>query len=277
MVVLTALLLGTGCAGLRDVVPGLSSSPTARLVSPRIERLSLTSVTVGAEAEVQNPYPVALPLLGLRYALRTGDDPLVEGLAQAQGTVPAGGSRAIPLAAEVDLREVLRLLPTLRAGEVIPYALDVTLSVDVPAVGAVDLPLRHEGRLPVPAPPRVELREVVWEELSLSGVRGVASLGLTNPNRFGIDLDELSYRLTLGGRRVVGGAAEPASRSLAPDGTTTVRLPLEMGSAELGLAVLQALGQASTDYAVSLTLDLGTPFGPLRLDLSEEGLVPLRR
>lgn len=259
------------------MIPGVTSTPTAELRSPRLEALSLTSVTVGVDADVSNPYPVALPVAGLRYAISTGDAPVLSGTTPVGGTVPAGGTRSLPLSLAVDLRELLDLVPGLRPGEIVDYVLDVTVSVDVPAVGVVDIPLQRQGSLPVPAPPRIEVREVAWEELSLTAVRGAASLGITNPNRFGIDLDQLAYGLTLGGRQVAGGEAEPATRSLAADGTTTIRLPVELGTTELGLALLQTLGGSRLDYAVTLDLGVGTPFGPLRLDLSDAGRVPVRR
>jgi len=259
------------------VIPGVTGSPTARLLNPRLEALSLTSVTVGADAEVSNPYPVALPVAGLRYALTTGATPVLSGTTPTGGSVPAGGSRSLPVTMAVDLRELLELVPDLRPGEVVDYVLDVTVSVDVPAVGLLDLPLRHRGSLPVPTPPRIELREVAWEELSLSAVRGAASVGITNPNRFVLELDQLTYGLSLAGRQVAGGEAEPVTRSLGAEGITTVRLPIELGTAELGLALLQTLGGSRLDCAVTLDLGVGTPFGPLRLDLSDSGRVPVRR
>ena len=74
------------------------------------------------------------------------------GQAPVQGSIPAGASKTIQLAATVPFRNVYQAVSNFKGKRSIPYEAAMGLSVDTPAPGTQRLPLtlRRSGELPLP-------------------------------------------------------------------------------------------------------------------------------
>ena len=68
------------------------AQPQARVTRVDLRDLSLDGLTLRFDIEVENPYGVALPLLGLDYALASRGTRFLSGNAETEGSVPARGS-----------------------------------------------------------------------------------------------------------------------------------------------------------------------------------------
>ena len=156
------------------------------------------------------------------------------------------------------------------------YTAELGLGVNVPGAGPRRLPLRHQGELPIPALPRVELDALRLDELGLREVSGTAVLRVANPNAFAVVVDRLSLDLQLAGRGV-GTLGARQVLELDADGAGTLELPMSLSPLDLGTAVLDALRRSSTDYGLSGGIGFDTPFGALASDLDVTGEVPIQR
>ena len=269
------LAVGGGCDSVQSMLGGLEK-PTARVTGVGLDSLRADGVDLLFDVEVSNPYGVALPLVNADYELASGGAAFLTGRAEALGTVPANGTRTVPLRANVSFASLLQALPAVRPGQVVPYEAKMSLSADAPGVGTIALPLSKSGQVPVPAPPAVTVEGVTVRELSLTGAAANVTLGVTNRNAFGVDLQRLGYRLALGGREVASSAVTD-SVAFEPGQKQSIEVGFGLSAAELGLGLLNILRGSDAGYELSGTADLGTPFGAVSMPYSSSGTTPVTR
>ncbi len=274
-----ALTLALPLTPACDTVQSMLASaprPTATVRGVSLDDLTTDAATLGFDVEVTNPYRVALPLTAASYRLASGGEPFVQGAANPESSIPAGGSRTIRLPARVAFRPLLDSLSGVRPGDVVPYDAALELTADAPGVGPLTLPLSHRGELPVPAVPKVELASFQWRELSLDHAEAVMALDITNTNRFPLDLDRLDYRLVLGGTPVANTAIDKAA-AFKPGQTQRVEIPLRLTPRNLGLAAFNMLTGSGASYQLDGAIEAGTPFGPVTLPLDAAGRTEFQR
>ena len=140
------LLAGvTGC--------GIMEKPTADITGMKLQDISATAATMLFDVKVNNPYTVPLPMSNLDYALSSGGEQFLTGQAEALGTVPAGGSKTLGVPVRISYLELINVVKGARPGSTIPYKADMGLSVDVPVLGTLRLPMSREGELAIPSAP----------------------------------------------------------------------------------------------------------------------------
>jgi len=148
----------SGCESVQGVLN--VKRPKANLTGLRFENASLDSATLLFNIEIENPYPVSLPLTNVDYGLSSGDNPFLSGATQIAGTVPANSNKTVSLPAKVNYLDMLKTLKDVRLGTSIPYRADVGLSMDTPALGVLRLPLKKEGQVMLPAPSDIDARDI---------------------------------------------------------------------------------------------------------------------
>lgn len=158
---LCGFLMSAGCESIQQVM--MVKKPTASLKAVSFENITLKSATLLFDVEVQNPYPVALPLLNMDYALATGANKLLSGKADLQTTIPANDKKVVSLPATISYLDVAKAFMGIRPGSKIPYRADVGLSVDTQSLGQIRLPLNKTGELSAPAIPEID--KLDWKKL----------------------------------------------------------------------------------------------------------------
>jgi LEA14-like dessication related protein len=109
--------------------------------------------------------------------------------------------------------------------------------------------------------PEVALANVQVGSLRLDGGALDILLDIRNPNRWDIDLRELTYTLSVDDVPV--GAGETDARIVVPGGDcVTVRLPVEVSWRGLGTAGRELLS-GEVEYRVVGHIAVGTPVGPI--------------
>ena len=139
----------TGCS-LADW--GLAE-PTARILDVSIMDVGLATTPLLFDVEVDNPYSIDLPLTDLDYVLASDGESFLRGIADLDETIPAGGSRTLPIPIMVDYVKLLDALQDIRPGSTVPYTADIGISVTAPLAGAIRVPAKYEGLLTVPSLP----------------------------------------------------------------------------------------------------------------------------
>jgi len=138
----------TGCETMNNVLN--LQKPTAQMKGLKFKDVKLNSATLLFDVEVNNPYPVALPLMNMDYGLSSGAEPFLNGNAKLQTTVPAKSKKTVSLPANINYVDMLKALKGIRPGSKIPYKADLGLFVDAPALGLMRLPLKKEGEIVLP-------------------------------------------------------------------------------------------------------------------------------
>lgn len=139
--------------------------PSANLKGLRFEDITLQSATLLFDVELENPYPVSLPLLDMDYAVTSGDNKLFSGKADIHTTIPAKDKKVVSLPMRISYIDLVRAFKGIRPGLKIPYEADAGLLVDTPALGQIRLPMRKMGELSVPTIPKID--EVDWKKILL--------------------------------------------------------------------------------------------------------------
>jgi LEA14-like dessication related protein len=272
--ILSGLLLITlpSCAFLQSLMK-LGPQPTAAIVGIRLTDLSLSDVSLVFDIAVRNPYAVPLPLANVDYKLSTQATQFLEGQAPIQGTVPANGSKTISLPVKITFAGLMKVVQGLKPGVLLPYKGTLGLSVNVPKVGPLRMPLEKEGQVPIPAVPNVSVTSVKWQHLSLSGATGLVKIKIGNTNQFPVNLANFQYVFKLGGLDMASGAlTNPAN--LAAGAAQEIGINVSVSTAKAGMAIMNLLNGSSSQYTLGGALAIGTPFGPLNIPLSVSGQVP---
>jgi LEA14-like dessication related protein len=151
-----------GMLGGCDAMQALGlQKPTAQLKGLQFDKVTLEAATLVFNVEVDNPYPVALPLTNLDYGLTSNTKPLFSGKAEAAGSIPAKSSQTLSLPVSVTYLDLINAFKGIKPGMSIPYKAQMGLSMDTPALGNLRLPLQKEGELSVPSIP--DLKSIDWK------------------------------------------------------------------------------------------------------------------
>jgi LEA14-like dessication related protein len=273
--VVTVAAVLAGCQALQQLAAGIDK-PTARLAGVGIDDLGPSAVTLRFDVDVTNPYAVDLPLVGLDYSLASGGKTFLTGKAEPGADIPARGHRTIAVPARISIPGLLGLLAGVKPGSMVPYAADVTVSVDAPGLGRLGLPLHRQGEVPVPAIPEVSLSGIRVHDVGLNGASATVDLRLRNTNVFPLDLTSLSYALGLGGSPALRGEVE-RTVSIGPSAESVIPIDLSLSTEALGAAALKALSGGGTSWSLSGSLRAGTPYGPIVIPLQAAGQTGVER
>ena len=261
-----------GCSAL-----DMLAKPSAHITGVKFGDIGLKAATLVFDVDVSNPYSVVLPLMNIDYGLASGATPFLSGKADLQGTVPARGSKTVSLPVQIAYAGLLDVLKGVRPGAVVPYTAEMGLSVNAPVAGVLRLPLKKEGKLPVPTVPEVSVQEIKWDKVSLDRAGGRFKLNMVNRNQFPIELSKLTYGLSLGETEVANSSLTKAVPFGADGGAGTIDIPISFSPKQMGLAVFQMITGKKAGYTLKGMLDVKTPFGPMSLPINKVGDTLLRR
>ncbi|HYX26341.1 MAG TPA: LEA type 2 family protein [Thermoanaerobaculia bacterium] len=126
-------------------------------------------------------------------------------------------------------------------------------------------------------PPRVTLTDVQLTGASLAGADLVFRFQVDNPNRRGMVLDGIGYKLRLNGQPMLEGRHDQPIDIAA--GLSTVELPMTVGYADL-LRILRTIRGLAASSKPTYDLDADFRFavpvlGSVSVPLSRRGVIPL--
>ena len=130
---------------------GVVQEPDARITGVQLQDVRPTDATMLFDIEVENPNAFSLPLGNVDYALSSQGRRFLNGKADVQGTVPAAGRKSLGVPVRISFVELVETVSQARPGAEIPYTADLGLSVDLPALGPVRVPMSREGTLSIPS------------------------------------------------------------------------------------------------------------------------------
>ncbi len=144
------MLLGllAGCTSVEERLE--LRKPTAQLTGVRFQEASAQSATLVFDVEVENYYPVTVPLRGFKYSVTSGGQLFLTGSSEVRINLPAESRKTVALPAQVNYLEALKVLGSVRPGATIPYIAELDVRVETPRLGPITLPLTYKGQLTLP-------------------------------------------------------------------------------------------------------------------------------
>ena len=265
---LAASLLA-GCESTKRLLAGMDK-PGIQITGVRPDNLSATGVLLNFDAEVTNPYDLPLPLTDIAYTLASGGPAFIDGTAKIGGVIPAKGKKTVTLPVGLRFAPLMERVAAAKPGALVPYEALLTFKVDAPGVGPLELPVKKTGELPIPAMPEVTITSVKWDQLGLTGAKGEVRLKVKNTNQFPVDLNQLGYALTLGGRDVASSRVADATK-FAAGAEQEIRVPISISASQAGLGLFDIIRGNGSAYSIKGDAALGTPMGPLTLPFERKG------
>ncbi|MFN2310516.1 MAG: LEA type 2 family protein [Spirochaetia bacterium] len=266
------------CASLESMVRPLP--PEASLRDLRLTDLNFTTAGLVADVEITNPNTFAVTLERFSYVLSVEEQMFLSGENPERVSIAAGGQENVTLPFEIALSEALRVAQAGIEANELGYTVQVNFVFDVPLLGEVRLPVEQSGTMPVPRPPRPELRSVRLDSIGLRAAELTMTVAVENPNIFGFVIESLQYDLLIQGRSWARGRMTEGTR-LPAGKTAEIDISFGLSFLEVGAGVYQLLrGAGQLDYRLE-GLSSVRPDHPLippaEFPLSQGGTVPLRK
>lgn len=277
LMVLMVLSL-TACASLESVARPVPPEVTLRSVT--LTALDFTWADLVAEFIVENPNAVGVDMAGFTWALALEDREFLSG-EQLEGLhIEAGGESVVQVPFTLTFQEALQAIQATLELRELAYAVDLVVMLDVPVLGSRQVPLRHEGTVPVPRIPRVAVRSLKLDSISLTGAELSLLVDVDNPNLFGIDLERFAYAFSVQNRTWVEGRTNSFGM-IGPEGTGEIVVPITLRFLDVGRSVYQLLtGGLRLEYRLEVDAiaqpDLNL-LPPVAINPVLAGSVPLSR
>ena len=268
------LAAAVGCARLGAVLTG--GKPEARIAGVRVESFRIDSTTLLFDIEVENRSGHPLGLLDVTTTLSHRGKPFFRERTPFEHVLPRRYEKTLSFPVEIVSARVLRELEGAAPGALLDCQAELALGYEFPAGAAGERRLVAECRLPLAARPELRLAEIEWDVLTAQRAEGRARLRCANANQFPVTLKRLDYTVSLEGTKA-GGGALAESLVPAPGAGAFRELPVALNAGDLDAAFSRMLRGQELGYRLGGTLELETPFGPLRLPIAKGGKTPCRR
>ena len=145
-VALLSLAALSACAGLGRTL----ERPQVNITNVRVAETHLTAAELVFEFEVDNPNAVALVLDQVGYRLRLNGEQLMDGRRAERTRIEASGESRVELPVTIRYDDLFRVIRSFEGRRGRPdYALDADFRFDVPMLGAVTVPVRETGTIPL--------------------------------------------------------------------------------------------------------------------------------
>lgn len=180
--------------------------PAAHLEAMRFGGVELDYVTVLFDVEIDNPYPVSLSLQRLRYALASDGRTFLTATAFDNITVPPNTKKVLTLSDEVTYARLLRALHG-KPGLKIPFKAELTLSLDAPRLGWINLHAENEGNIVLPESPEINVEGITYNAVDVVFVPTPQDVVDKMLELAQVKKDDLVYDLGCGDGRIVVTAA----------------------------------------------------------------------
>jgi precorrin-6B methylase 2/LEA14-like dessication related protein len=202
--VLTAAFLA-GCETTRDIQ--YDREPVAQLEAMRIGGVELDHATLFFDVEIDNPYPVSLPVKSLRYALVSDGHTFLTAAVFENISVPPKTQKVMTLPDEVTYVDLLKGLDC-KPGSTIPVKAELTLSLDALRLGWINLHAEKEVNILLPESPEINVEGITYNAVDVIYVPTPQDVVDKMLELAQVKQNDLVYDLGCGDGRIVVTAAK---------------------------------------------------------------------
>jgi tRNA G37 N-methylase Trm5 len=195
----------TGCETTPDIQ--YDHEPAARLEAMQIGDVELDFATLLFDVEIDNPYPVSMSLKRLSYALTSEGRTFLTANIFDNITVPPNTKKVLTLEDEVTYVRLLQALGG-KPGSTIPLKAELTLSLDVPKLGWINLHAEKEGNIFLSESPEINVEGIKYNAVDVIFVPTPHDVVDKMLELAQVKKDDLVYDLGCGDGRIVVTAAK---------------------------------------------------------------------
>lgn len=237
-------LLVTGCAQLGALMQGSVESPEVVSKTIKVSKMDFNYIYFDADIELFNPNAIAVDLDGFDYTLDVDGKKLIQG--DNNGLkLKSKGTAKINLPFKVALDSLIKLAPELLEKDELEYKFATLLTLNGPLGFKWEYPVTLTKTVPNPKLPDIKAPKIKLDTVSLSGMRVKIALPVSNPNVFGINLEQLRAALVVNGMKPVEIDRDKTIR-LPAKGETSLDIPLSFSWDSASRSLLSLLKDGDT-------------------------------
>jgi LEA14-like dessication related protein len=258
----TLIALVSGCASVSRYSETIK--PSASVSGIKVSHLDFDKIDLILEVMVENRNPLAINLAAIQYALKIGENRLVEGNHQQSIAVAARSTTPVSVPMRLSFAELKRVAGDLWDRDFVDYQIDLALTLPLPLMGDYTIPLAKQGTMPVPKVPQVKLQQLQVEKVGLSGAELLAKIEVANPNGFDLTLANFDYTLSVNQQQWgEGNIATPST--IGQKSASIIAIPLKLDLRTIGSSAYRMiLNRAAVEYQVNSSVTVDTPVELLR-------------
>ena len=234
------------CASLNQII----QKPTVKFSKMNIAKADLMQSTAVFNFDVHNPNPIPIKASRITYDLKLNDKNFVQGILDQGISLVAGGTSTLAVPITLSYKDLFGSIAQVWQTKSADYALTGGL-----AVGPFTIPFQAHGTFDLPKMPKISLKALEVQNLSLTGAKLNCRLQMSNPNTFDLLFKRLDYNLNLNGTAFAQ-ASTLLPSPIKKNSSSAMDLSFDVSFAQLGQTAFQILQGNKVDF----TLDGGLIF-----------------
>jgi LEA14-like dessication related protein len=263
-----------GCPEAQDLVKQVFTPPSVSVRQVHFSGVSSKALDLNLGMEIDNPNPIGVSLSAIDYDFALAGRPLASGSSGSGLQIAASGKSRAEFPISVAYNEILPVYESMRGQDEVPYAVAGKLTLDTP-IGALPIPFKSEGKLPILRVPKIAGVNVRVKSLSFTGADLKINIQLENPNTFPLAVQGVDYNMVLDGKPFAAGAI--GAKNIASKSTGTLEVPLQLDFMSLGGWAYSLLSKKSAGYALDYDATYLIQDHPVSQKESKEGQVKIKR
>lgn len=269
-------LLNTSCSTLQELAK--MEKPSVSFSDYKITDLSLDTADLLFDFKVENPNPVAIEIKNYAYDFQIDQQSFLQGSQLANTSIDASGESIVQVPVTLEFDDLVQSFRSVLSQDEINYTIDTIIGTEVPILGLVELPITHDGTVPVVKLPKLNIASFRVDDLSISKASLMLGIEIANNNIFGIDLNDMNYSIELNGLSVIEGKFTEAIQ-IEEKSTLIVEVPVEFNLLQLGMSAYRMLNSNNPmEYNINGNSNIGVDlpyFKSSSFDFNQAGTVTL--
>jgi LEA14-like dessication related protein len=272
------LLFSFQCSELQQLAR--ISKPRLDMVGVRITGLSLQTVDLTFDIDINNPNPLSVSLGGFDYDLQINNSSFLKGIQEQEMVIQSNSQSRVELPLSLTFEKLFQTYQTLKNHDSTDYTILCGFTFNLPVLGSTRIPVKKSGNLPLIKLPNFRLHTLRVNSLNVTGADMTLEIKMDNPNYFQLLLNQLNYHFSVNGIIWATGNLSTA-QSVNGKESGTIELPISLNFIDMGRTVFQLIsGNQPLNYQFTGNLGFDTPL-PLLKDVSypmnSSGSLPLTR
>ncbi|XVF80142.1 hypothetical protein PTKIN_Ptkin15bG0046600 [Pterospermum kingtungense] len=124
--------------------------PEATITGVDLKKVSRECMEYGAKVSVSNPYSTPLPICEISYTFKSAGREIASGTIPDPGSLKASDTTMLDVPVKVPYSILISLARDIGADWDIDYELQLGLTIDLPVIGDITIPLSQKGEIKLP-------------------------------------------------------------------------------------------------------------------------------
>jgi LEA14-like dessication related protein len=247
-----------GCSPLLRLI----GKPKVVGVRPRVTSIGFAGVTLDAQTDLRNPYPLRLRAVLLRYGLDIEGSEFLKSETPVDVAIPARTVGTVVVPVRLSYAKVWATYRRLRDLPEASYRFHGVVLASFLGV-SFEIPFAHEDKFPILHAPRFSHVRLRFSEVSLRSAMLTVEAEVANPNAFPIDIRGLGFVVEAGDDEF-GGLSASTAEQIPAGGTGRITLAGHISAASVLMRVIR--GETLRKARLCPSGSILTPYGPVKLE-----------